>query len=1049
MTDEATAQLTQSTELVDNPQIQTCPVKESITRLRQLTQLDVQSSWRCWSGSSIPEADSAWLSVELNSRGHVAWDAGMLWLEQQLVIPQAIQGYPVAGKVIRLALRWWAEQAQIFVNQRLVQEGDLFDCAARILLQATPGEILTVRLRLVSPGHDAGALVHSCLMFESEDQQVHPDPGFVADELAVLQGYLERFQPEKLEELAKAVKFIDWSALDNPGQFEQSLLTLRQSLQPIGNWLKQRRVLLLGHAHLDLAWLWPVSETWEVAERTFQSALDLQRDFPELIFCHSTPALYAWLEQHRPGLFAAIQSQVAAGRWEVVAGLWIEPELNLVSGESLVRQVLYGQLYVQAKFGAVNSIAWLPDSFGFCWQLPQILKQGGVEYFVTQKLRWNDTTQFPYEVFWWRSPDGSQILSVMSSLIGEAIEPVKMAAYAQNWEAQTGATDALWLPGVGDHGGGPTRDMLETAQQWQHSPLFPRLEFSTAQAFLHNLEAQLPQIPVWTDELYLEFHRGCYTTHAEQKRWNRRCEQLLYQAELFASVRSLVTGAAYPKAELEAAWKLVLFNQFHDILPGSAIPEVFSDANRDWATAEQMGRQILETAQSAIAAQIALPPPPHPDSRAIVVFNSLNWSRSEIVRLPLNLDLDQHWQVQDLEGNLVPSQIQPDLLELLFFATPVPAVGYQVFWLTPTSARPARQTPDRFILENECLHVEVDSDTGDLAQVFDKIHQRQVLSRPGNQLQFFRDSGQYWDAWNIDPNYAQHPLPAARLRSIQWLSSGPLEYRLRVVREFGSSQFCQDYILETGSDVLKIATAVDWQERQVLVKAAFPLTVQASYATYEIPCGAIQRPTLPNPQLQPHEQAKWEVPALQWADLSNTSEAYGVSLLNDCKYGYDAQPDQLRLTLLRSPNWPDPNADRGLHQFTYALYPHGGSWQAHTPQRGYELNQPLQAVLLDRTSKAQAGQLPPGGQFINLQARNLILMAFKQAEADPQQWILRCYECCGETARLELQSDLGLAIAQPIDLLEHPTSIPNKETNEIAPWKIASFIVNPSITPHG
>lgn len=1038
MTDEATPQLTKSIELVDHHP-QTCLVNESLARLRQLAQVDVQTRWRCC-GDSPPEADTVGSSAELNSRGHIAWDAGELWLEQQLVIPSTLQGYPVAG-VARLALRWWAKQAQIFVNQQLVQEGDLFDCAARILLSpATPGEVFTVRLQLVAPGHDAGALVHSWLIVESEDQQAHPDPGFVADELAVLQGYLQRFQPEKLGELTKAVQLIDWSVLGNPGQFEYSLLALRQTLQPTGNWLKQRRVLLLGHAHLDLAWLWPVSETWEVAERTFQSALDLQREFPELIFCHSTPALYAWIEQHRPDLFAAIQTQVAAGRWEVVAGLWIEPEVNLVSGESLVRQVLYGQLYVQAKFGALNSIAWLPDSFGFCWQLPQILKQGGVEYFVTQKLRWNDTTQFPHEVFWWRSPDGSQILSIMSSLIGEAIEPVKMAAYAQNWEAQTGVKEALWLPGVGDHGGGPTRDMLETARRWQHSPLFPRLEFSTAQAFLQNLGAQLPQIPVWTDELYLEFHRGCYTTHADQKRWNRRCEQLLYQAELFASVRSLLTGAAYPKAELEAAWKLALFNQFHDILPGSAIPEVFADADRDWAAAAQMATAILGEAKRAIAAQIALPPPPHPDSQAIAVFNSLNWSRSEVVRLPL-VDLGENWQVHDLDGNLVPSQIQPDLSELLFLAPQVPAIGYRVFWLTPTSATPARQTPEHFILENDHLRVEVDPGTGNLASVFDKLNQRQVLSGPGNQLQFFQDSGQYWDAWNIDPNYAQHPLPAAQLQSIQWCSYGSQESRLRVVRQFGSSQFSQDYILEAGSDSLKIATTVDWQERQVLVKAAFPLTVQADYATYEIPCGAIQRPTLPNPHLQPHEQAKWEVPALQWADLSSASEGYGVSLLNDCKYGYDAQPDQLRLTLLRSPNWPDPSADLGWHQFTYALYPHGGNWQVQTTQRGHELNQPLQALLLDGTAAAEG--IPPVGQFINLQASNLILMAFKQAEAEPQKWILRCYECCGETAKLDLQSDLGLAIEQPVDLLERPIAIPDQETHEITPWKIASFRVTP------
>ncbi|HEY9844880.1 MAG TPA: alpha-mannosidase, partial [Candidatus Caenarcaniphilales bacterium] len=455
---------------------------------------------------------------------------------------------------------WWAEDAQIFVNHQLVQEGDLFDCAARILLSesAVSTEVITLRLRLTSPGHDAGALVRSQLIFEAPSST---DPGFVADELAVLKGYLERFQPEKLQQLAAATADIAWSARFDQAQFQQSLLTLQQRLQPLGDWLKQRQISLLGHAHLDLAWLWPVSETWEAAERTFQSVLNLQQDFPDLIFCHSTPALYAWIEQHRPDLFVQVQQQIAAGRWEVVAGLWVEPELNLISGESLVRQVLYGQRYVQEKFGRLSLIAWLPDSFGFCWQLPQILKQGGVDYFLTQKLRWNDTTQFPHEVFWWRSPDGSQILSVMTPPIGEDVNPVQMATFAHTWEAKTGAQETLWLPGVGDHGGGPTRDMWETAQRWQQSTLFPRLSSTTAEHYLQDLETYLThqEVPVWQDELYLEFHRGCYTTHGEQKRWNRSCEHLLFQAELFASLATLTAKAAYPKAELEVAWKQVLF----------------------------------------------------------------------------------------------------------------------------------------------------------------------------------------------------------------------------------------------------------------------------------------------------------------------------------------------------------------------------------------------------------------------------------------------------------------------------------------------------------
>ncbi len=1080
MSDDLTAHLTEL-ELSSNSstgdrgavsdphtQAQIRQINLSIEQLRQLTQVNVQSDWQCWSGIDLPwQAEpGSGSSVNLNPRGHIAWQAGeqLLWLEQKLTIPVALKGCPLLGKTVRLCLRWWAKKAEIFVNDQLVQAGDIFDSSVRLLLssKAIPGETFTLRLELVSPGHDAGALVYSYLVFESD--VTTPDPGFVADELAVLRGYLEKFQPEKLDDLVRAVALINWPAVEDLSQFERSrsvsfadsLTMLRQKLQPLASWLKQRRILLLGHAHLDLAWLWPVSETWEVAERTFQSALNLQQEFPDWIFCHSSPALYAWIEEHKPDLFAAIQQQVAAGRWEVVAGLWIEPELNLVSGESLVRQVLYGQLYGLEKFGALSCVAWLPDSFGFCWQLPQILQQGGVEYFVTQKLRWNDTTQFPHEVFWWRSPDGSQIFSLMSALIGEAIEPVKMAEYAQTWEARTQIKDALWLPGVGDHGGGPTREMLEVAQRWQHSSLFPRLESTTAEKFLRDLEAQCRDqaVPIWTDELYLEFHRGCYTTHADQKWWNRRCEQLLYQAELFAAVRSLLTGATYPKAELESAWKQVLFNQFHDILPGSAIPEVFADANREWAEVEQAGTQILRDSQAAIAREIALPPPPQSNSRPIVVFNSLNWARSEVVSLPLPSDSDpnQQWQIYDFDGNLVPTQVLTwsDQPALLFQAPNIPSVGYRVFWLGQTSGVvPFPPTePENYVLENDRLRVVVDPDSGNLSSIFDKVQQRQILNGPGNQLQFFQDSGQYWDAWNIDPEYAKHPLPAAQLKRIEWLTWGPLQTRLRVLRQFGQSQFCQDYILEAGSAVLKISTTVNWQDRQVLVKAAFPLTVQANYATYEISCGAIQRPTLPNPQsLEPSEAAKWEVPALQWADLSSPAGKSGASLLNDCKYGYDAQPDQLRLTLLRSPSWPDPNSDRGFHQFTYALYPHSGSWQAaQTPQRGYELNQPLQVCLHSLSKHSPAGQLPAVGQFLNLQSSNLILMALKQAEADSQAWILRCYECCGETAQLDLQSDLNLVIRQPVDLLERPISKLDAETSQIDPWKIASFAIAPRDT---
>lgn len=480
-------------------------ISEEIARLRFCTQVSVQTSWQCWEDVDLPTAEANarsvpaniltkpnWTTRGLNAKGHVAWSGGrrVLWLAQRLIVPQDLQGYPLEGLSLRLALTWWAEAAQIYVNDRLVQEGDLFDCSTRVLLSpaVTPGEEITVVLRLVSPAHDQGALVRSLCIYEStSDDQL--EPGFIADELAVLQCDLETFAPEKLTTLAAAVAEIDWSALPERQKFERSLLQVRSSLQFLNERLKQRRIYLLGHAHLDLAWLWPVDETWEVAQSTFESVLKLQQEF-RLTFCHSTPALYAWIEQHRPDLFAAIQQQVKTGCWEVVGGLWVEPELNLINGESIVRQLLYGQRYVLEKFGTISTVAWLPDSFGFCATLPQFLKQGGIEYFVTQKMRWNDTTKFPYQAFWWRSPDGTELFSLMSAPIGEGIDPIKMASHACEWETQTSLPITLWLPGVGDHGGGPTRDMLEVASRWQQSPFFPHLEFTTAQSYLQQIRGQ-------------------------------------------------------------------------------------------------------------------------------------------------------------------------------------------------------------------------------------------------------------------------------------------------------------------------------------------------------------------------------------------------------------------------------------------------------------------------------------------------------------------------------------------------------------------------------
>jgi alpha-mannosidase len=1001
----------------------------------------------------------------LNPRHHIAWEKGeqVLWLGQSLTIPEALDGYPLRDLTLRLALTWWAVSAEIFVDGARVQEGDLFDCRARILLReaAQPGEAIALAIRLVSPGHDDGALVASTYLYEIPDYatQPCPEPGFIADELAVLQTYCQTLAPKRLPELATAIDALDWSQVGDRTQFDAELMALRDRLRPFSSWIKQRQISLLGHAHLDLAWLWPVSETWEVAQRTFASVLHLQAEFPELIFTHSTPALYAWIEEHRPDLFAAIQQQVDAGRWEVAAGLWVEPELNIISAESIVRQVLYGQRYVQERFGKVSAIAWLPDSFGFCWQLPQILQTGSIGYFVTQKLRWNDTTVFPHAWFRWQSPciDAPPLLSLHSAPIGEEVDPLKMVHYAAQWEGQTGHTEALWLIGVGDHGGGPSRDMLHLARRWQQSPFFPSIAFSTAEAFLDRLQANpSPQpIPTWTDELYLELHRGCYTTHADQKAWNHYCEITLYEAELWSAIASqLNPNHPYPQRLIETAWKTTLFNQFHDILPGSAIPEVFEDANPEWQAAAATAASLRVDAMGAIAQSIQLPAPPVPHAQPLIVFNALNWERSEWIHTEIASAPTEQWQVFDEAGNPLPTHTAPQLDDaatypLSFWASSVPGVGYRTFWLCSVD-RPTSTpvVPSDYVLENAALRVAIDPATGYIAQVFDKRHQHQVLAGLGNELQLFQDQGQYWDAWNITPDYEAHRLPTPTLQSLEPLPTTALGDAIRATWKTEHSTIVQTYRLQGDAPMLHIDSDIGWHEDHRLLKVAFPLAITSDQVTRAMPAGAIAHPTRPN---SPEALAKWEVPALGWADLGNAD--YGVSLLTSHKYGVDVTPNQLRLSLLRSPRYPNPYADRGNHRFTYVIYPHAGSWQtARTVHHAAAFRQPMQAIALPtRTSNPQQPKpLPPTHPLLKLASENLILMAAKRAEEQPDTFALRCYEAYGQSTALTFRDVewLGTPLSrlQPTDLLEVPldtSGLEDKARWAIAPWQIGTFTFHP------
>jgi alpha-mannosidase len=940
-------------------------------------------------------------------------------LRQIWEVPETYAGLSTSGATIRLSLIWWVDCCEVWINGNKVQEGDLFDQKCHLLLtdKAKSNDRFILEIKLNSPKHDIGALQLSELIFEYPHQQCDPDQ--FATELEVLQTYIPIFNKHQidiqpLEAVAnRLVSLFSLSESYTSEQFFKQLAEIREPLLQYGEFLKQRQIYMLGNSHIDVAWLWAIAETKNAMQRTFTSALNLQKLYPELIFNQSTAISYQWMEQEYPELFARIQAAVVAGTWELIGGMWVEPDGNVPSGESLIRQILYGQEYFRSKFNKEVKIAWLPDTFGFHWQMPQILLKSGFEAFATQKLMWNDSNKFPHQIFWWEGVDGSQIFTYFSNEIGQGLEPIAIAKYLANQEEKHNISETAWLYGVGDHGGGPTADMLDMGRKWADSPMFFEMQPSTLENFLLNLKKKLPaDLPVWQDELYLEFHRGTFTTKAEQKCQNRQVEVLLGNAEKYSAIATLFSNIPYPQEQLETAWQGLLINQFHDILTGTSIPEVFVDANHTWAEVREICDRILSQETSK--------------NTNLQAWNFLNWSRSQLIR---NQDNSLCWLKN------VPSFGFAALKSVEILETNQP--------LSITSDR------DKFYLENQYLKVEVDIQTGAITQIFDKRSQKSIL-QSASKLQFFEDKGQYWDAWNIDPDYESKNLESAMLESIAIAENCSLLVSLRIVQKFRSSTFTQEIQLTAFEAFITVHNWVDWQEEYTLVKVAFPVNWRSPYVTYEIPMGTIQRSTLDE---TPEAKAKWEVPAQYWADIGylppKTGEyGIGLAVLNDSKYGYDAKPDCLRLTLLRSPNWPTPNSDRGNHKFTYRLVPHQGDWRnANIVQLAQELNNPL--VLkhsLVQTTAESAQQ-----SFLRVSAPNIILSAFKRSQ-NCSGWILRFYEAHGQATETDIEISSNLLQMENIwecDLMENKINLLTLDPSAknilktiFQPYEIKTFLVN-------
>ncbi len=1029
------------------------PYKETMDRLRALT-VQGETDWRFHGDLPHPEDsglnDSDWgVFTVKNVSGpggknpnEEHWK-GTRVFRRWIQIPEKMNGYATAGARVMLDLRFGSPNGlaiTVFSNETIVYRGSDDDILPVLLTQsARPGEKFLIAARVVGGDDIQSEFFHSEITIEPP--HTRPDPSFLRMEVLAARPIISAYEDgraQRQEQLDAAVKAIDFSPLDRGDQagFDASLKAAHAKLEELRPWLQQFNVRIVGNSHIDMAWLWPWTETVEVVRNTFQSVLDLMREYPDFKFTMSSARTYEWMQEKYPDLFKQIEQRIKEGRWEVIGGMWVEPDLNMPDGESLVRQILVGKRYFQKNFGIDVKIGWNPDSFGYNYQLPQIYKKSGMDYFVTQKLMWaHEFTTFPYKFFWWQSPDGSRLLTYFPHDYADGIDAEPMGSQVATWmpsiygKSIPDKPEMMHLYGVGDHGGGPTRIMLDHADQLR-SPdaVFPKLEFSFARDFFADMEKKLPnmQIPTWDGELYFQYHRGVFTTQAETKRRIRRAEELVLNSEKFSSLAFLY-GRAYPQEGMERNWKNLLFDHFHDIMPGSGIAVNYLDAKRNLENVDRVAEDFTVSSLREIAAHVNT----QGDGVPVMIFNSLSWPRTEVTEGEVQLPAPAR-QIEIVDSTGKPAEAQ--LLSLdpethrahFLLLADTPSLGYQTYFARAATRAPAVHSLLKATgntLENEFIRVKVDPQTGCMTSLFDKRSGTESLapaetdtggpktSTCGNLLQTFVDKPQKWDAWNIDADFEKQHWDLDKADEVKLVESGPLRAIIEVKNHFQNSTFVRDIIVYAGVPRVDVKVQAEWHEKHILLKVAFPLSAHSDKATYEIPFGSVERPTTRN---TPAEQAQFEVPAQRWADISDAK--HGFSLLNDCKYGYDAKGNVLRLSLLRSPEWPDPHADEGHHEFTYSLYPHGGGWKdALTIRRGYELNYKLISLPFGK----HQGTLAAKHSFLQAQPDNVIVTAVKKSE-DDNALVFRFYEWAGKDGEVKLQLPPGAQSASETDLMERP-----------------------------
>ena len=955
------------------------------------------------------------------------------WFRADVTVPESFDGKPLWMHVCTQIDEWddgKNPQFLLFVDGKVTQGIDMNHRDVLLTRCAKAGETYRLELQAYT------GILHTEFNLIVDLREIDPEIQGLYYDLAVPLQAFPRLEPDgkprrDLERvLNDAVNLLD---LRHPydGNFYQSVsearVFLKQALYTDLAGDDDVIATCIGHTHIDVAWWWTVAQTREKVCRSFATVLKLMEEYPDYKFMSSQPQLYYFLKERYPELYEQIKKRVAEGRWEPEGGMWVEADCNLTSGESLVRQFLYGKRFFKEEFGADNRILWLPDVFGYSGALPQIMAKCGIDYFMTTKLAWNQFNKMPYDTFRWRGIDGTEILTHLITTLGVGqdekdffttyngmLHPDALLGGWHRYQQKDINNDILISYGYGDGGGGPTREMLETSSRMDKGiEGVPKVRQAFARTYFDELKERVEgnkRLPTWEGELYFEYHRGTYTSMARNKRSNRKAELHMMDLELLGVLAD--PKVAYPDAELDGLWHGILINQFHDILPGSSIHEVYEVTKKEY---EEMEAQISVLTDERVRALIR-------EGEGVTVLNTTGFERDDVVELG---DCDAE-ALLDENGSVYP--VQQTRKGAVAFVKDLPSKGYKTFGKVSAGEekRPFCLSPDSHALETPFYQVVFD-ENGCIGQIYDKENDRNVLKpgEAGNLMRVYEDKPIYYDNWDVDIYYTEKFWDVTDLRGFSWVEMGPVRATLRLERQFSHSTITQEIHFYADLRRIDFETTVDWKEHQSLLKVHFPVDVHTDEATFEIQYGNVTRKTHRNTSW---DKARFESCGQKWMDVSEGH--YGVSLLNDCKYGHSVKDSCIGLTLIKSGTEPNPTTDQEMHFFTYSLYPHAETWKAAgTVPQAFFLNQP---ALVSKGGK-------PGESFslASLNVPNVVLETVKKAE-DGDGVILRMYECENARTPVTLTFNRPFASAESCNCLEEPDGEPVKvDGNKV------SFLVKP------